>query len=349
MGIFDTLTGIAKAIGIGFAIWTLVVAVFAFGLGYQMSGRVISVTEEYASGVSSENSDLHAQILTITGQYDQMKLDLEYYKKISQDTTARADGLSAENSELRARILSLEWERDNLKRDLDFEKFKANTANQTSNISPVTPVQTEQITTPAGAVYTPSFNYGSWSGRPTYPSIQYYTTVTNNIMKFTEGKTFEQVVNGIRSLKYISHANDNSNYAIQYADETLVKGGGDCTDKCLLLYACLKAQGYDEDKMAVASISDCEGVYNHNVLAMEDPPFDTSGVDSQSVFVLGGRTWYVVDPTNWAGTPVWQMMDYYKDCYRVGNMHFYWTDNLPEQKRLRGWDEVPIHGLKVSR
>ncbi|OPZ47327.1 MAG: hypothetical protein BWY95_01540 [Bacteroidetes bacterium ADurb.BinA104] len=343
MGIFDALTGIAKAIGIGILLWTLIVGLVCFGLGYQMSGRVISVTEEYASGVSSENSDLHAQILTITGQYDQMKLDLEYYKKISQDTTARADGLSAENSELRARILSLEWERDNLKRDLDFEKFKANTANQTSNISPVTPVQTEQITTPAGAVYTPSFNYGTWSGRTTYPSIKSFAGVTANVVAFSNGKTFEQLVNSIRSLQYISHANDNGNYAIQYADETIVKGGGDCTDKVLLLYACLKAQGYDEDKMAVASISDCDGVYNHNVLAMEDPPFDTGGVDSQSVFVLGGRTWYVVDPTNWTGTPVWQMMDYYQDCYRVGNMHFYYTDTLG------GWSEVPMHGLKVSR
>ena len=343
MGIFDALTGIAKAIGIGILLWTLIVGVFAFGLGYQMSGRVISVTEEYASGVSSENSDLQAQILTVTGQYDQMKLDLEYYRKLSQDTTARADGLVSENSELRAKILSLEWERDNLKRDLDFEKFKANTATQTSNISPVTPVQTEQITTPAGTTYTPAFNYGSWSGRPTYPSIQYYTTVTNNIMKFTEGKTFEQVVNGIRSLKYISHANDNSNYAIQYADETLVKGGGDCTDKCLLLYACMKQMGYDEDEMAVVSMHSCDGGYDHNVLATTKPPFDATGVDAHYTFDIGGKKWYIIDPTNWAGTPLCSVMQYYESCYIVGNMHFYNTDTLG------GWNEVPMHGLKVSR
>ena len=343
MGIFEVTRDIAKAIGIGILLWTLVVAVFAFGLGYQMSGRVISVTEEYASGVSSENSDLQAQILTITGQYDQMKLDLGYYKKLSQDTTARADGLVSENSELRAKILSLEWERDNLKRDLDFEKFKANTATQTSNISPVTPVQTEQITTPAGTAYTPSFNYGSWSGRPTYPSIKYFATVTDNIMKFTEGKTFEQVVNGIRSLKYISHANDNSNYAIQYADETLVKGGGDCTDKCLLLYACMKQMGYDEDEMAVVSMHSCDGGYDHNVLATTKPPFDATGVDAHYTFDIGGKKWYIIDPTNWAGTPMCSVMGYYESCYIVGNMHFYNTDTLG------GWNEVQMHGLKVSR
>ena len=91
--------------------------------------------------------------------------------------------------------------------------------------------------------------------------------MTENIRQFANGKTISGLVNGIRAIAYINHGeNDGNNWIIQYADETLTKGKGDCTDKVLLLYACMLANGYDSDDMAVAVVTDCTGEYSHNVL-----------------------------------------------------------------------------------
>jgi predicted transglutaminase-like cysteine proteinase len=333
-GLIILLVGFAGGVWYGHYVWGTDKAQPSYSQMLQEQNELIQQkNEQYAIDIGMTKSEIEA---------------LKNYNRNLAETNERLVNEQIENS-IKITQLKIQVE----SKDREIARLKAVKSvpsySESTDISPVTPVQTAQITTSAGTTYSPAFNYGTWSGRPTYPSIKYYAQVTSNVIKFNEGKSFEQLVNSIRSLQYISHANDNGNYAIQYADETIVKGGGDCTDKVLLLYACLKAQGYDEDKMAVASISDCEGVYNHNVLVMEDPPFDTSSVDSQSVFVLGGRTWYVVDPTNWAGTPVWQMMDYYNDCYRVGNMHFYFVDDYPLDKRSYGWDEMPIHGVEVSR
>lgn len=335
--IWGVVKGILSLIIIG----ALLIGAVGFYIGFSYASVTNAQYEEYMQKTSEKNTTLEALISGLSAEKNNLKnevTNLTFQKgqleKLNKEVTD-------ENAMLRQQVNALKIENNALQLKSTVVPYIPQ-----SNISSNTPVQTEQITTyeeMSGTLYTPAFNYGPWQGRPTYPSIQYYTTVTNNIVKFTEGKTFEQVVNGIRKLKYTSHANDNSNYAIQHADETLVKGGGDCTDKVLLLYACMKQMGYDESKMCVASIHSCDGGYDHNVLATTKPPFDATGVDVHYTFDIGGKKWYIIDPTNWEGTPLCSVMQYYEDCYIVGNMHFATTESLG------GWDEVPMHGLKVSR
>jgi len=269
--------------------------------------------------------------------------EIEGLKEYNRNIQATNDRLINEQIQNSITINYLKMELESKEREI--ARLKAVKSSSTNTyISSNTPAQTAQIpAVTTSTAYMPAFNYEEWASRPTYPSVPAFTTVTSNVTSFANGKTFEQLVNSIRALEYLSHVNDNNNYAIQYADETIVKGGGDCTDKVLLLYACLKSQGYDDGEMGVASISSCDGSYNHNVLVMTEPPVDTSNVDSHYRFELGGNTWYVIDPTDWQGRPVIGLMEYYNECYRVGNIHFYNTDTLG------GWDKVPIHGLEMKR
>lgn len=113
-----------KKIFIGITIWSIIVLVCGVMIGYNLHVSAMAVTEEYASEIEKENSSLNAQILTITGKYDQMKADLEYYKSRAKVMDEYGSELAIENSKLSAKILSLEWEIDNLKRDLDLAKFR---------------------------------------------------------------------------------------------------------------------------------------------------------------------------------------------------------------------------------
>jgi predicted transglutaminase-like cysteine proteinase len=344
-GLFGIIGEAIRAVVIGLLIFGGVC--FAGGVAY---GNYVWGTEHTQPSFSEELQKQNELIQKSNEQYmidiGMTKSEIESLKNYNANLKATNERLvneqinnSVQINFMKSELASKDREIARLKELLNNRTYSASTT-----ISSNTPVQTVQITpSTSTATYAPAFNYGSWVGRPTYPSIKYFATVTDNVIKFTEGKTFEQIVDDIRELRYISHVNDNSNYAIQYADETLVIGGGDCTDKVLLLYACMKAKGYSEDDMAVVSIHSCDGGYDHNVLAMTKPPFDATGVDAHYTFDIGGRKWYIIDPTNWAGTPMCSVMGYYEDCYIVGNMHFYNTDTLG------GWDEVPMHGLKVKR
>lgn len=350
-GLFGIIGEAIRAVVIGLLIFGGVC--FAGGVAY---GNYVWGTEHTQPSFSEELQKQNELIQKSNEQYmidiGMTKSEIESLKNYNANLKATNERLvneqinnSVQINFMKSELASKDREIARLKEMLNNRTYSASTT-----ISSNTPVQTVQITpSTSTATYAPAFNYGSWVGRPTYPSIKYFATVTDNVIKFTEGKTFEQIVDDIRELRYISHVNDNSNYAIQYADETLVKGQGDCTDKVLLLYACMKSQGYDEDEMGVASISACDGSLNHNVLVMTAPPVSTSNVDDHYRFELGGKTWYVIDPTDWQGRPAIGLMSYYDGCYTVGNIHFYFVDDYPVQKRSYGWDEVPMHGLKVNR
>lgn len=311
----------------------------AYMYGVASSPEVKDLTD-YAYNVSRENTELEQIVAVIISdknelQLENSRLESQFYEleKNYKNLASDWQALTSENAKLRQRITVLETNLDIMQR----QKSSAQTTTIYSN----TPAQNDEETFSMEA-YEAQFSYPSYGSRPTYPSIEHFTQVTGNVMKFSEAKSFGQLVNDIRAIPYRSHANDNNNYAIQYADETLSTNGGDCTDKALLLYTCMEYLGYSEDDMAVVSMSSCDGKYNHNVLALADPPFDTSNVDEHCTFTIGGRKWYIVDPTNMVGMPTCSVMSYYSDCYIVGNMHFYNTESIG------GWDEVPIHGLKVE-
>jgi predicted transglutaminase-like cysteine proteinase len=344
--------GIMSKLGKG--VFAFLVGVFVFGvivgvLGGGTIGYMVGVSSspevkdlrDYAYNVSEENIVLESLIASIISDRNELEMQNDILKAQYAEMYKSNEKLSKDWQDMRSENLAMSIQISNLKTQLDIEKMKVSSYQKTYSSYTNTPVQTAQITDSATLYYTTG-TYPPYTSRPTYPSIDAFTYLTGNIMKFSEAKSFEKLVNDIRAIPYRSHANDNNNYAIQYADETLTTNGGDCTDKALLLYACLKYKGYDEDEMGIASISDCEGKYNHNVMVMTEPPFDTSNVADNHKFDLGGKTWYVVDPTNTAGFPMDSMLAYYDSCYIIGNIHFHNTDTLG------GWDAVPIHGLKVS-
>lgn len=335
---------VGTLIGIIFVAGIIIGAVSGGYIGYMYgiaSSPEVKDLQGYAYNVSSENMKLEQLVATIISDRNELELDnrrleSQYFELEKNYNALVSDwqNMTTDNAKLRQKVTVLETNLEVAQRQ--------RTTTQTTVTYTNTPAQNTQETFSIKQ-YEAQFSYPAYNARPTYPSIQYFTTVTGNVIKFSTAKSFEQLVNDIRAIPYHSHANDNNNYAIQFADETLTTNKGDCTDKVLLLYACLKYMGYKEDDMAIVSMHSCDGGYDHNVLAMADPPFNTDGVDVHNTFTIGGRKWYIVDPTNLVGTPVCSIMSYYDNCYIIGNMHFYNTESLG------GWDGVPIHGLKVAR
>lgn len=341
MGLGDTVFKIIKAVGVGIFVYSVVLIIAGFLFGFYMAGQNARFYEQYAVDTQEENNLLEVAIKSMDVERVDMEYDialLEAQKKTLQESVNTLSGdnerLRKENSLLRTKNYELETYKT---------LYFAKSSYADTTISPSTPVQTAQITTPASTqtTYTQG-TYRPYSMRPTTPFPSEFAQVTPNIQSFVNGKDFNGCVNGVRAIQYILHGEtEGNNFIIQYADETLTKGKGDCTDKALLLYACLTAMGYDKNELYIAGISTCDGKYDHNVVLMTDPPGDKANWGHYS-FTLQGTTYYMIDPTNWAGTPMNSGMSYYDECYRVGNIYSIGSTNLG------GLDIVPIHGLKVE-
>ncbi len=343
MGLWKITTDIIKAIGIGIIIYSILLLAFGFYAGWYVSGYNARAYEQYAIDAQEENNDLEILLSSLDGEKARLndQIDLLTVQKRELENNIRT--LSDDNTRLRIELNTIRTEKQNL--EVYKTLYNAKSASTSTPISSNTPVQTPQKTVSYSTAtkYTPAMNYPQYTSRTDTPFPSIYAVITPNIEGFVQGKDFNGTVNAIRSLEYILHGNvDGDNTIIQYADETLVRGKGDCTDKSLLLYACLRAMGYGEKNLFIASMNTCDGRYDHSVVLMTNPPGDRKNWGHFS-FTLNGTPYYIIDPTNWAGTPMNSGLSYYEECYTIGNIYSYGTTSI------YGLDDVPMHGIKVSR
>lgn len=307
-----------------------------FYIGFSYASVTNSQYEQYMEETGKKNTELQALLSGLSAEKNNLKdqvTNLTFQKKQLEDLNRQ---VTEENVRLRQQVSTLKAEKIVLETRSTVVPYVPQ-----PQYSAITPVQTAQIT-PSASTYTAG-TYPPYSQRDDYPHPQHYAVVTENIRQFANGKTISGLVNAIRAIAYINHGeNDGNNWIIQYADETLTKGKGDCTDKVLLLYACMLANGYDSDDMAVAVVTDCTGGYSHNVLLTKDNPLGDADYGHYS-FTLAGTKWYMLDPTNWEGTPLNSCLSYYDNCYIIGNIYEYGDNSI------YGSQDVPMHGLKVTR
>lgn len=343
MGLIDISQSILKAVGIGIFICILIVFATGFLAGHYLTGQSAKQYEQFAIDKQMENNGLEELLRTLDLERNELsdQVDILEIQKAELEKSVRT--LSDDNVRLRTELSAVRAEKYQL--EMYKTLYEAKSTAQSTAISTNTPAQNEQKTVSYATAtkYEPSFSYPPYHNRADTAFPYIYAGVTPNVEDFCRGKDFNGTVNAIRALTYILHGEvDGDNTIIQYADETLVRGKGDCTDKTLLLYACLRHMGYGEQNLFVASIHSCDGQYDHNVLLMTDPPLDKENYGHFS-FTLKGVTYYIIDPTNWAGTPMNSGLSYYDDCYVIGNIHSFGSTDI------YGIDDVPMHGLKVTR
>ena len=328
--------GVVKGILTLIIIGALLIGALGFYIGFSFASVTNTQYEQYMQETGKKNTELQALLSGLSAEKNNLKdqvANLQFQKAQLEELNKQ---VTEENVRLRQQVSTLKAEKAVLETRSTVIPYVPQ-----PQYSAITPAQDAQIT-PSVSTYTAG-TYPAYSQRDDYPHPQHYAVVTENIRQFAKGKSLEQLVNGVREITYINHGEqDGNNWIIQYADETLVKGKGDCTDKVLLLYACMMANGYDVEDMAVAVVTDCGGGYSHNVLLYKENPLGAEEYGHYS-FTLAGTKWYMLDPTNWSGTPLNSCLSYYDDCYTIGNIYKYGDNSI------YGSQDVPMHGLKVSK
>jgi hypothetical protein len=226
-------------------------------------------------------ADLESKIdyISMKEQYGDMNDRISYLENQNMDCTLQITSLGKEILERDTEISNLKSEIKTLQNDiimlnfvLESQKNKASTETVPVNPTTTTPESTP-LAVEVNSTYIPFMSYPPYGSRGTMPYPTVYTTVTPNIVRFSSGLSIEEIVNKIRfNISYIDHKTDGYPYMIQYADETLVRGKGDCSDKALLLFSCLLSKGYSANDMGIAAISQCDGKALHDVSHNKESP-----------------------------------------------------------------------------
>ncbi|HII94760.1 MAG TPA: hypothetical protein HA367_03355 [Candidatus Methanofastidiosum sp.] len=287
--------------------------------------------------VSEANPQIAIDYNTMKEQYEKMNERITFLENQNMDYTWQITSLGTEILERDTEISNLKSEIKSLKNDIIMLNFILESQNnKTSNeiVQNNSIVIAPEPTPPAveaDTVYTPYMSYPPYGSRGTMPYPTAYATVTPNVVKFSSGLSIEEIVNKIRfNISYLDHKTDGYPYMIQYADETLVRGKGDCTDKALLLFSCLVSKGYSVNDMGIAAISKCDGQALHDVIIIKNLAANKDNFGKYH-FDVDGETFYILDPTNSLSTNAYEVSPQYKDCLIVGNLYFYDTN------KGKGW------------
>ncbi len=283
------------------------------------------------------DSQANLDYLAMKEQYEKMNDRITLLENQNMDYIYQITSLGKIIVEKDTEISNLKSEIKSLKNDiimlnfiLESQNNKASTEIVQNNSTVTIPEYTPPIAQ-VDEVYTPFMSYPPYGSRGTMPYPTAYAAVTPNVVKFSTGLSIEEVVNKIRfNISYLDHRTEGYQYMIQYADETLVRGKGDCSDKALLLFSCLASKGYSANDMGIAAISKCDGQMLHDVLIIKNPPLNTDGF-GKCHFDVDGETFYIIDPTNSLSTSVYDVSPQYKDCLIVGNLYF------ADTNKGKGW------------
>jgi len=321
---------------------SLIALVFTHGLaffggmyinGIVNSGDRIAVYQEQLANVTNENANYKLIIINTNAENENLKLENATLRRNYEEATQNYNRLVGEDAQMRQKLISLQTDYDYLKMRYSILENSCGYDKSGTSTEVLTQGQ-EQVSVPVTTTpetYSPGMTYPPMSARGTTPYPTTYTTVTQNVIKFSKGLTVGEIVNNIRfKISYLDHYAEGYPYLIQYADETLVKGKGDCTDKALLLFSCLAANGYPVSDMGIAAISKCDGQMLHDVLIIKNPPINTDGFGKYH-FNVDGETFYIIDPTNSLSTSVYEISPQYKDCLIVGNVYF------QDPNKGKGW------------
>lgn len=287
--------------------------------------------------VSETNSQDKIDYMTMKEQYEKMNDRITLLENQNMDYIYQITSLGKIIVEKDTEISNLKSEIKSLKNDILMLNFRLESQNNKDSTETVENNSTVTIPEPTppisqvNEVYTPFMSYPPYGSRGTMPYPTAYATVTPNVTKFSSGLSIEEIVNKIRfNISYFDHKTEGYQYMIQYADETLVRGKGDCTDKALLLFSCLASKGYPVNDMGIAAVSKCDGQGLHDVLIIKNPSLNTDGFGKYH-FDVDGETFYIIDPTNSLSISVYDVSPQYKDCLIVGNLYF------ADTNKGKGW------------
>lgn len=292
-------------------------------------GRVATYQERLAN-VTEQNIDYKVKILNRNTEIDNLNQEISRLRLYNTQMTENYNNLLDERNSLKLKLITLQNDYDYLKIRYTSLESKCNTSNATSTPQTQTELPSAGVEESSES-YSPYMSYPPYGSRGTIPYPTVYVMVTPNVVKFSSGLTLEGIVNRIRfDISYIDHKSEGYQYLIQYADETIVRGKGDCTDKALLLFSCLLSTGYSANDIGIAAISKCDGQGLHDVLIIKNPPLDTANFGKYHL-ELDGETFYIIDPTNSLSTSVYEISPQYKDCFIVGNVYF------QDPNKGKGW------------
>lgn len=297
------------------------------------SGERVVTYQEKLANATEQNIDYKVQILTSNTEIETLNQEINRLRLYNSQMTENYNNLLDERNSLKLKLNTLQNDYDYLK--LRYTSLESKCSSSYSTPSTQTQTQSEESNSipeqTQTELYPPYMSYPPYGSRGTLPSPTTYTMVTPNVMKFSSGLSIEEIVTKIRfEIAYFDHINEGYPYLIQYADETLVRDKGDCTDKVLLLFSCLLANGYSASDMGTATISKCDGQGLHDILIMKNPPLNLASFGKYH-FDIDGETFYIIDPTNSLSTSVYEVSPQYKDCLIVGNVYF------QDANKGKGW------------
>jgi hypothetical protein len=323
----------SRSLGIILIVTHLVAFISGVALiNYANSPTITPITQ-----ATESDSQTKIDYQVMKEQYEKMNDRITFLENQNMDYTLQITSLGTEILEKNTEISNLKNEIKTLKNDIIMLNFRLESqSNKTStetvnDNSTATSTESTPSTVEVDGAYTPFMSYPPYGSRGTLPYPAAYATVTPNIVKFSSGLSIEEIVNKIRfNIIYIDHKADGYPYMIQYADETLVRGKGDCSDKALLLFSCLLSKGYSANDMGIAAISQCDGKALHDVLIIKNPQLNIVDFGKYH-FDVDGETYYIIDPTNSLSTSVYDISPQYKDCLIVGNLYFH------DANKEKGW------------
>ncbi|HPC81371.1 MAG: hypothetical protein GX941_06120 [Candidatus Methanofastidiosa archaeon] len=295
------------------------------------SGERISTYQEKLSNATQQNIDCKVQVLNKNTEIEHLNQEISRLRLYNNQMSENYNKLIEEDNKLKLKLNSLQNDYNNLKMRYTVLENNCGVSKTPANTQTQSEVQIPAPVVPISEAYTPYMSYPPYGSRGTAPYPTVYATVTPNVVKFSSGLSIGEIVNKIRfDISYFDHNTEGYPYLIQYADETIVRGKGDCTDKALLLFSCLASNGYPVNDMGIATISKCDGQALHDVLMIKNPLVNTDNFGKYH-FDFDGETFYILDPTNSLSTNAYEVSPQYKDCLIIGNLYFQNTN------RGKGW------------
>lgn len=306
------------------------ILVFVFGVAIVDYANSTDVSQKVE--VSEANPQIKIDYMTLTEENEKLNDRITLLENQNNIYMGQITQLAKVLVEKDTEISNLKGEIWALKNDILMLNYRLEHQNkESSEIVNDNPPEATPSSVEANNTYTAFISYLPYSARGSLPYPTVYTIVTPNVVNFSSGLSIEEIVNKIRfNIMYINHITEGRPYLIQYADETLVRGKGDCTDKALLLFSCLLSMGYSANDMGIATISKCDGQELHDIVIIKNPGLDTTRFGKYH-FDVDGETFYMVDPTNSLSTSVYDISPQYKDCLIVGNLYFQDTN------KGKGW------------